>query len=1151
MPKLSIQKIDISRAPGFPRGMNLPEQLGANINIIAGANGTGKSTMARGIQTAVWRTSAKGNEVNCLASIDADTWEFRVGPYGAQLLQNGVPGELPLPITPNLQEQYLLSLETLLSEKANTIASTIARQSIGGYDIDACVKSLNYEAINKNKNCPEYVQLSSLKEAVEEEQKKHMAVKHDEEKLEDLRKEKQQAEEASAIKDVLEKRLSVLREQFARDQAKHKLDELPTVLSELDANMGDRLDKLVKRVEDLAIEIQQNTEKQNSVQKLLDRFLVQQPLEPYEVEALVSKKKEIIRLTQLIASLDDRIQHAESLYQQSLVMLNASDGFKITDVTLPESGAAEKIYVGLLKCQQELERLEGEITFQQQRLTAQQSFIEGDLEGGIFLLSEWLKNGDQQKKLPLRFIVGMAVFALISFALYFIASKLAAGLVLIIPVIAGVAYVRYYTKAEGSSRQQTESQYAAKGLVLPKAWTSKDVSDLLTMFIDSKHSKQTKQDVEKEIARLGITQQELSTKKTTLDQARKAFEEGLGVQLPTTDSLTGLLQYVHHLEASRKAWNDWKEYEHKKKEQDQQLQDLILMINETFSAYSIRRINDLDALMACIDQIQREESTRSSIQKDLAEAKQRIIQKTDEKIGVEKDIAAIYRSADLEIGDRSGLALLLRNVNVYKQLSDTFNVRELSYQQAYTRFQQDPYASKYRVYWEEKEEAELMEKIEYFHAKSLALSNIGEAIARIEAEVNSKKSDHKLENLLAQKEKSTHVLADLFDRCKTSIAGNVVGAVLKKEVDKAFRPAVIEQADHYFSQFTSGRYSLLAAALEGSTFILTDNETGSSLSIQELSAGTRIQLLLAVKIAFIERMETGVAYPLLIDEALVSSDSIRSTEIMDTLKMISKDRQIFYFTCRPDEVSRWKKIGEAEPNLVVIHELSSKRGNLVTTETYPIPELPRVELRPSMSDQEVVELLKLDKPDLAYYNVQSLPLWFLLNDKRDVLQALLNAGVTRWGQLESLMNKGLLQPGLDEVMCNALRNSTKGLEHYIQLFSQGVSKSVDGGFFENLVKRSSKLPEVINVARETADAKSFIQKLKNKAVPGLQAVFINELEEALIEQGYISQMDSMSEEQIKEQLVEFCMLNGVEVDTVIGVIERINGMGRGYNISKD
>ena len=108
-----------------------------------------------------------------------------------------------------------------------------------------------------------------------------------------------------------------------------------------------------------------------------------------------------------------------------------------------------------------------------------------------------------------------------------------------------------------------------------------------------------------------------------------------------------------------------------------------------------------------------------------------------------------------------------------------------------------------------------------------------------------------------------------------------------------------------------------------------DLRSGEDRELDQLSDGTRAQLLLAARIAFAEEVERGTTLPLFLDEALDQSDTARFEAIARSLGRIANDqgRQIFYLTSDPLDRERIRQALDSE-NCVMAAEidLGSIRG---------------------------------------------------------------------------------------------------------------------------------------------------------------------------------------------------------------------------------
>jgi len=127
------------------------------------------------------------------------------------------------------------------------------------------------------------------------------------------------------------------------------------------------------------------------------------------------------------------------------------------------------------------------------------------------------------------------------------------------------------------------------------------------------------------------------------------------------------------------------------------------------------------------------------------------------------------------------------------------------------------------------------------------------------------------------------------------------------------RPPALDIAADYFSRFTNCRFELLLInAGDSAEFFARDTKSGAQLKLSELSEGTRIHLLLAARLGYLEASEAqGMHLPLCLDEALATTDPERFLEIAKALLIASERRQLFYFSTRATEHGLWRRAAEA------------------------------------------------------------------------------------------------------------------------------------------------------------------------------------------------------------------------------------------------
>jgi uncharacterized protein YhaN len=142
----------------------------------------------------------------------------------------------------------------------------------------------------------------------------------------------------------------------------------------------------------------------------------------------------------------------------------------------------------------------------------------------------------------------------------------------------------------------------------------------------------------------------------------------------------------------------------------------------------------------------------------------------------------------------------------------------------------------------------------------------------------------------------------LNDKYKEWIAGKLALNILEKvkgkyEIEK--QPDVIKSSSVYFSKITNEKYSRISASLEDKEVSVFDSHERAK-KLHQLSRGTKEQLLISLRLGFIEEYEkTSEPLPLIVDEVLVNFDPIRAKQTARVLHKFAENRQILIFTCHP------------------------------------------------------------------------------------------------------------------------------------------------------------------------------------------------------------------------------------------------------------
>ena len=116
------------------------------------------------------------------------------------------------------------------------------------------------------------------------------------------------------------------------------------------------------------------------------------------------------------------------------------------------------------------------------------------------------------------------------------------------------------------------------------------------------------------------------------------------------------------------------------------------------------------------------------------------------------------------------------------------------------------------------------------------------------------------------------------------------------------QPAVIQQAQRFFSNITDGAYKRILS-LPGEQAIAVEDSSGNRKDTSQLSRGTAEQLYLSLRFGFIREFAAkAMPLPVIMDDILVNFDPERAAAACRALLELSTDQQVLLFTCHPSTV---------------------------------------------------------------------------------------------------------------------------------------------------------------------------------------------------------------------------------------------------------
>ena len=137
-----------------------------------------------------------------------------------------------------------------------------------------------------------------------------------------------------------------------------------------------------------------------------------------------------------------------------------------------------------------------------------------------------------------------------------------------------------------------------------------------------------------------------------------------------------------------------------------------------------------------------------------------------------------------------------------------------------------------------------------------------------------------------------------------------------EKFEREQQPETLKQIQRYFAAMTKGRYPRVGVQIGGDGNLMVYENDGREKSIGQLSTGTREQLHLAVRLAYITNFcQSHEPLPIVLDDVLVNFDPPRQLETLSFLGELSKQMQVIFLTCHDATLDMAR---QAVPTLQVV-----------------------------------------------------------------------------------------------------------------------------------------------------------------------------------------------------------------------------------------
>lgn len=1138
---LFFERVHIRRVPGVEDGGFTLDGLVPGVNVVHGPNASGKSTTARAIELLLWPRLGRAERpwLEARFRLDGAAWSVDVDTDRVSYQREGNPSAAPLLPPAEEHDRYRLSLHELIRTDDVRFARAIVTESAGGYDVPLAGAVLSPRT-TASQCRTERDELRQAREELNAAVEKQETLRNAERRLGGLRGRKREAVDAAQRLGVLEVALEYANRREELQAVRAGLEAFPEGMSRLHGDEFARLQRIAERLRQIDDAARGAQENRDSAQRaIVAATLPDAGVEPELISALRADLEELRAAdNQIQTAQQERDRAAVRLAEERVRVAPAVDEARLAELDSLAMDELADFADRAARAHSTAAALDGELAAIGEIEAAPGT---GRLDRGVHLLQQWLRSGEPVRAVPRARVLLAAAAG--------IAAGLGVGLgrldppFFLLALLGALAVILLYLRGASQTadpRDVPRREFERLGLGAPATWQAPEVEQLLDELLDRQVAERAR--AERVQRRVQVTEQRRlhDTVLAEIAAERRVITERFGVA-PGTDE-----GQLHWLATRISRWQDARSElsaaEAALSAARSGADSLRAGLIDRLALFGFDAVRTNGDLSGAIDGLDRRRHAREAARIQLANATtdlNRLFGEHREQEDVRCEIfagLALPEDAADTVRDWCG------EFAGYQQQVAALQAAEIAVASARRRL--EGMAAENVLF--EVSPGELESRRLELHERAAALDALGKEITEIETRITDAKKAHDIEAALERVERCEHRLREARERDTRAVIGNALIEFVQRSTRDEHLPAVFHCAREIFSRITHGRYELRFAAGEEPVFRAWDNHAGRGRALDELSTGTRIQLLLAVRIAFVEQQEQGTHLPLVLDEVLGNSDDERAWAIMEAAVELARNgRQVFYFTAQADEVQKWEAVLDRYPEVarrvIDLRETRTiqKRVDIpvLKVAAFPYSHIPD----PGETDHHAYgRILGVPALDPVTAQPNEVHLWYLVEDPR-ALHRLLCLGPYSWGMLEGFVTKGGRRL-VDGELFLRLEILARAATSYLRESKVGRGRPVDRLTLVDAPAISSAFLDRVEELRQKVggDARRLVGALENREIPRFHREKADELREYLEEQGYLDHAEPLSEEVIRLRVlatvaaeVEGGLVSVTEVDRLI------------------
>lgn len=1116
------------------------KDFSGSFNILYGPNGSGKTTASHALQTLLWPRDSvddRGPYLQGEFQVEQDAWKVNVSAGSASYAVNGQSTDAP-PVLPPAgnRDRYRLALPDLLSDSDNDrdLAEEIQKEINGGFDLKKARDEAGFHFQPPTNRLNKEVRDAGSH--IRKLRNKIINPVQKERELEEVKKNFELAKKKSGELPKLNALLNFREHKNNFDALHKKYCQFDPLMERLN---GDELESIQKLDDDI-----RNTEQDlKTARKALEdasQRKADSGLGDIDKHDLGKINKSCEEYYNKISTAETNFRTAGREYDEACAAEKSARekiGKSLSDKQLENINVdlLHELGSGWLRDAEDFHGLDQEIKHLESLLGKtvpgiKRGFNIDNLNKGVDYLRQWLRHGDiaagRSRVLPLTLLIGsvflaffIVILGLNVSPLYFIA--------LVLPIVlAAMAVIHLLPVGDGG---RASFQDAYQGLSLPSPddrpvpddWEETFVKELLGKLQEIQAQLKMKDEVERNIKPiLERCEDNAQQKKKKLEELKKSIIKKAGIE-PVLEEhwLAGLIEFIKEwFSAHQKVVEAKKRMEALDKEYRDYLEKFNILLRRISSdkakdaaiAFGIKQsLNDR------INQLQKAETDMETWTREIDRLTGEKKKHTSARKKIFKSLYTAAITSEEEIIKK--LREFIPGLEEFKKIKTKRADSQAVLTVAESELENYPIEPGMMDLPIEEIRDLLDDAREHAGKKTGFSKRQGE----LEKEIELAKKERVLEEALGKHADALEKLKEIrHETCMARIGHELVEYIGEQADRNASR--VLSLAEKKMVDITRHKYQL---KVRGSEFFARETSTGQDLHLSQLSSGTRAQLLIAVRTAFIENLEqqNGLPrLPLILDETLANSDDQRASYIIHAvITLIKEGRQVFYLTAQSDEVGKWMAALAPE-------DIPVKRYNLPLGQDVD----PRIKIQPqkkpevpepsSMTYEEYGKVLGVPPFDPRADQAGVHP-WHIL-ESTYTLYILLEEDYTTWGQLESLLVRedAMLVLGIkEEGFSEKVRARAGLLSHMAQLWQTGRGMPVGRREIIDSGKVSKKfLEKVITLAQQCkGDAAAIIKELHSGAVKGFRSNAIEGFSSYLEENGSLDNRPGLSKQEVKSELL--------------------------------